>query len=728
MVVALAATAFAASYTDTDGHWAEEAIERWTSLDIVKGYDDGEYKPENDLTRGQAAVIFARLLKLEKKADITNFTDVAADAYYADAIAQVVARGIMNGKSSSSMDPEGPLTREEFFTMLVRAIGLPTEEKSEKTFSDENKVSDWAAGSINALVNAGYVQGYENGTIRPENDIKRSEIVALFHQTVVAYANEDGKEVVAPEKGVVIVVADDVTVKSEKGEEVTVVVAKEEGTVTVETAGAVSVVADGATVNVAEENTVYVNADDTTIAATEKAEVVVNAKDATVSLEGTTAEVSVTVAENNVEITDAPNGTSVTVEETVTGTVVNEDKVASDSSYVVGEEPAPAPAPVHTHIYSTELNWYKTTESGVAVYKYGYQCNCGDVKVYTEPADITLTADMTFDAPIYIAAGQKVTLNLAGKNIIAEGHDAIYNYGTLTVKSDGFSAPEFDVDASKNLVFDSTEMKGFIIVENGSADAEKSNCNGIVNWGTLTLDSVGVAVADTYGSALVNSGNGESTVGNSMLLNTGLGNAVYANSGKVTLNDYTIAWGSTYGYAVFAYNNSVVDVNGGFYYSTVGFPFCVCGGTLNLNNDAMTQIVAYNGTSDSDYQNYIESTKTNYTAYANKIEADGATGEIYWVAGTLKVNNPTTTDLVTVVALEVADDLEYDKWTSQIYSSREWKPGETGYYEIDVRTYPEFVKDDLKYMYVTDTTISLGGVELPGTYGELTETTPYVAE
>ena len=641
MVVALAATAFAASYTDTDGHWAEEAIERWTSLDIVKGYDDGEYKPENDLTRGQAAVIFARLLKLEKKADITNFTDVAADAYYADAIAQVVARGIMNGKSSSSMDPEGPLTREEFFTMLVRAIGLPVEEKSEKTFSDENKVSDWAAGSINALVNAGYVQGYENGTIRPENDIKRSEIVALFHQTVVAYANEDGKEVVAPEKGVVIVVADDVTVKSEKGEEVTVVVAKEEATVTVETAGAVSVVADSATVNVAEENTVYVNADDTTIAATEKAEVVVNAKDATVSLEGTTAEVAVTVAESNVEITDAPKGTSVATEETVTGTVVNEDKVASDSSYVVGEEPAPAPAPVHVHTYGTEEGWYKTTQGNVTVYKYGYQCTCGDVKPYTEAKTLTLTADMTFDAPIYIAEGQDITINLAGKNIIADGHDAIFNYGTLTVKSDGFVYPEL-VDDNGNLKFNTDNTKGTVVVKGGKA------LNGIVNNGTLSVEAAAIAVADDFGSAIVNRA-GTTGVKNAVLVATGLGNCVYVIDGTVNLNEGTVALSATYGFAGLTLGGTL-NVNDGSYYSTVGFPFCVAGtgskaGTINFAKRVVTDRTG------------------------TEIEADGAAGEIYWLAGSIQTAAGQAEGDISVIA---ALDTEIDETVSQTKTYAEY--------------------------------------------------------
>ena len=357
MVAALAVTAFAASYTDTDGHWAEDAIERWTDLEIVNGYTDGEYKPENELTRGQAALIFARLLKLEKKADISNFTDVAADAYYADAIAQVVERGIMRGTSETTMNPEDTLKREDFFTMLVRALGIPFEEESDKTFTDESKVSSYAAGAINALVNAGYVKGYEDGSLRPENEIKRSEIVALFHQTVVVYANEDGAEVVAPENGVVIVVADDVTVKSENDETVTVVVAKEDSTVTVETEGVVSVVVDGATVNVAEENTVYVNADDTTIAATEKAEVVVNAKDAAVSLEGTTADVKVTVSENNVEITDAPAGTSVSVDKDVTGTTVNNNKVDSDTTEVIKEEPAPYIPYTPTPVVDDPVDW-----------------------------------------------------------------------------------------------------------------------------------------------------------------------------------------------------------------------------------------------------------------------------------------------------------------------------------------------------------------------------------
>ena len=66
------------------------------------------------MTRAQAAAIFARLLKLDAKADISKYTDVDSDAWYAEYIAMCVAAGIMNGVGDNAMDPNGTLTRDGY--------------------------------------------------------------------------------------------------------------------------------------------------------------------------------------------------------------------------------------------------------------------------------------------------------------------------------------------------------------------------------------------------------------------------------------------------------------------------------------------------------------------------------------------------------------------------------------------------------------------------------------
>lgn len=215
LVISIAPAALAAGYDDTDGHWAEGSIERWASYGIIEGVGDGEFSPDGTMTRAQAAAIFARLLKLDAKADISKYTDVDSDAWYAEYIAMCVAAGIMNGVGDNAMDPNGTLTREQMMVMLCRALGIQPEATCDKTFADSDKISDWAEGYINALVNAGIVDGVGNNTMAPATDINRASMMALLDKSIAGYADEDGETLTVEEgkTGIILVVADNVKVE-----------------------------------------------------------------------------------------------------------------------------------------------------------------------------------------------------------------------------------------------------------------------------------------------------------------------------------------------------------------------------------------------------------------------------------------------------------------------------------------------------------------------------------
>jgi hypothetical protein len=117
----------------------------------------GEFNPDGEMSVRKRP-IFKNLLKLTGKADITGYADVAADAWYADAIAACVDAGIMNGVDDGKMDPSGVLSREMFFVMFARALGIEEETTLDKTFSDSDKIS-LAKGCVYALINNGYING-----------------------------------------------------------------------------------------------------------------------------------------------------------------------------------------------------------------------------------------------------------------------------------------------------------------------------------------------------------------------------------------------------------------------------------------------------------------------------------------------------------------------------------------------------------------------------------------
>ena len=191
-------TAYAAeqtAYSDTHGHWAEDAIARWSDYGIVQG-NNGKFDPDSSMTRAQAAMVFAKLLGLEQTADLSAFADVPADAWYTDAMAKCYAAGILKGVAADRLNPEGTITREMFFVMFARAMGIEEETELNKEFSDAANISSWARGSVYALINHGYVNGVNETAIGPDNLINRASVMALLDQAITEYTVENGKPVI----------------------------------------------------------------------------------------------------------------------------------------------------------------------------------------------------------------------------------------------------------------------------------------------------------------------------------------------------------------------------------------------------------------------------------------------------------------------------------------------------------------------------------------------------
>ena len=276
----LPAVAMAAEYSDTAGHWAEESIARWSDAGVVQGFN-GQFNPEGMMTRAEAAQVFANLLKLTGKADLSAYTDVAADAWYADAFAACVAQGIMNGVAADQMDPTGTVTREMFFVMFARALGIKEESSLNGSFADSSEISSWAKGYVYALVNNGYVNGTSAGDIAPKLNINRASVMALLDQTIAYYVVENGT-VELKESGVVLVLADNVTLTGD---------------------------AD--------------------------ATVVVAAEGAKVSMKGYTGDATVSVVADDVALTNVPAGVAVLAVEGTDGVTVNGKTVTAGTDYTV---------------------------------------------------------------------------------------------------------------------------------------------------------------------------------------------------------------------------------------------------------------------------------------------------------------------------------------------------------------------------------------------------------
>ena len=204
----------AASYTDTDGHWAESSIERWSDAGVVQGTGDA-FAPDSDLTCAQLATILAKLLRLPA-ADDAGFSDNLADAWYYDAINRCAAAGILNGYADGTVRPNETIRRARAMVMLARALGIePAGTSVLNGYADAANVPDWARGYVAALLRADIVSGVSGSRLAALANITRAQFVTILDRAIAIYADEDGATVKADDvDGIIVVVAEDVQIKN----------------------------------------------------------------------------------------------------------------------------------------------------------------------------------------------------------------------------------------------------------------------------------------------------------------------------------------------------------------------------------------------------------------------------------------------------------------------------------------------------------------------------------
>lgn len=173
-----AVTVSAASFGDTQGHWAEGVIDKWSGAGVVNGYSDGTFKPDNNITRAELAKVISTARQYTATADI-NFSDVAADDWYAEDLKKCVAAGVIGGYEDGTFKPDNNVTREEAAAMFQRAYQVNSHGLI--TFADSAEISPWAQTAVTALVGTGVINGYpEDNTFRPAASITRAEVVKVL--------------------------------------------------------------------------------------------------------------------------------------------------------------------------------------------------------------------------------------------------------------------------------------------------------------------------------------------------------------------------------------------------------------------------------------------------------------------------------------------------------------------------------------------------------------------
>ena len=195
--------------------WYAEAVSAAVDNGLLYGKSATVIDPNGDMTRAEMAAIINRSFGCYKTADISQYKDVSKSKWYYKDVALAVQMGTYNGRSSSSMAPDAPISRQEAMTVVARALELDYDSYSKtdlSAFSDRSEISNWALPYVRAMVGAGYIHG-RGKILAPLDNITRAEFAQIFYNIIGTYIVSKGtydKDI----KGSVLIRTDDVTLKN----------------------------------------------------------------------------------------------------------------------------------------------------------------------------------------------------------------------------------------------------------------------------------------------------------------------------------------------------------------------------------------------------------------------------------------------------------------------------------------------------------------------------------
>jgi hypothetical protein len=169
------------TFDDIKSHWAENEVEKMTTLGYLKG-SDGNFRPDESITRAEFVTLMVRILGLKTDKSETRFTDVSSDDWFAPYISSAVSQKIVKGYDDGSFKPNNPITREEISSLLSTVLDLELSEKdTEKLLEKFNdKVSPWAETYVAKSVEAGLLNGFPDGTFKGSTNATRAQSAVML--------------------------------------------------------------------------------------------------------------------------------------------------------------------------------------------------------------------------------------------------------------------------------------------------------------------------------------------------------------------------------------------------------------------------------------------------------------------------------------------------------------------------------------------------------------------
>lgn len=167
---------------DFTDHWAEDTIQEWFDNERILGYEDGTFKPENKVTRTEFMTMVNSAYDFEELAEI-NYEDVDSEKWYYVEVQKAVEAGYIVGDDEDTVRPTDKITRQEVAIVISRLNNLE-QNTDVSMFDDKEDMADWAVGYVGAVANAEYMIGDDNNNFKPANDITRAEALVTLDRAM----------------------------------------------------------------------------------------------------------------------------------------------------------------------------------------------------------------------------------------------------------------------------------------------------------------------------------------------------------------------------------------------------------------------------------------------------------------------------------------------------------------------------------------------------------------
>ena len=176
---------------DYSGHWAEDTIQEWFDNDMLKGYEDGSFRPDVQISRAEFMTMVNNAFEYTEKADI-DFIDVDSDDWFYPEVQKAVKSGYLLGYEDNTARPDNKITRQEAALIIARIKDLDNYAAGAARFADVAEIAAWAIGGVGAVADEDYMIGYEDITFRPLRFISRAEALVTIDRSMDKVEEQPG--------------------------------------------------------------------------------------------------------------------------------------------------------------------------------------------------------------------------------------------------------------------------------------------------------------------------------------------------------------------------------------------------------------------------------------------------------------------------------------------------------------------------------------------------------